>query len=209
MARGLFITLEGGEGGGKTTQAKRLADWLTDKGHTVVTSREPGGTPGAMDLRHLLLTGDPDRWLPISELLMYSAARYDHVERLLRPALEEGKIVVCDRFFDTTATYQGDARGLPKEDISFLRNLVAKGMTPDLTLILDLPAELAIERSGGKHLGEDRFERTPMDFHFKAHAAFRQLAVDEPERCVIIDATQPLDDVTQAIFKAVEDRLKL
>ena len=203
---GKFITFDGGEGGGKTTMAARLVAWLREQGHDVVASKEPGGTPSANDIRTLLVTGEPDRWLPTSELLLYAAARYDTCERLICPALARGKIVVSDRFNDSTVGYQGYGRGLDVDTVWQILNIATAGLTPDLTFILDLPPELAIARSDGKHKGEDRFERTAIDFHRRMHDGFLDIARQNPQRCVVIDATQSKDDVFAAITAEISRR---
>lgn len=204
--RGKFITFDGGEGGGKSTHCARLADWLTEQGHSVVKSREPGGTPGAMEIRQLLLTGDPDRWKPISEILMYAAARHDNCQRVIEPALAAGQIVVSDRFNESTIAYQGYGHGQDITKIRNILNLATGDLVPDLTIILDLPAELAIARSKGGSVGEDRFEKIGLAFHERLRQGFLEMA-KESSRFVVIDATQPLDDVFAEIKQTVQQRL--
>lgn len=207
MARGRLITFEGGEGTGKSTQAARLARRLAADGEEVISTREPGGSPGAEAIRHLLVRGAVDRWSAASETLLLYAARRDHIERLIGPALERGAIVVCDRFADSTRAYQG-IEG-PVELITALETLVLEGVRPDLTLILDLPAPMGLARAAGRQGPETRFETKGVAFHQKLREAFLAIARAEPERCVIIDAQPPVEDVEAAIWTAVTGRLRL
>lgn len=203
---GKFITFDGGEGGGKSTQSFKLVQWLTDQGENVVRTKEPGGTPSAADVRTLLVTGDPDRWLPTSELMLYAAARYDTCERLIRPTLASGKTVISDRFNDSTVAYQGYGRGLDLGMVNQVLSIATTDLTPDLTFILNTPPELALERSQGRLLGEDRFERTAMDFHHRMHDGFLEIARKNPDRCVVVDATKSIDDVFDAITQEITRR---
>jgi dTMP kinase len=207
MARGLFITLEGGEGAGKSTQAARLAPRIAATGREVVRTREPGGSPGAEAIRALLVTGAADRWSATTETLLMYAARRDHIERLIAPALERGAVVVCDRFADSTRAYQGAAGGAPATLIGALESEVLAGVRPDLTLILDLPAELGLRRSRGEHSNEDRFESKGLTFHQHLRDFFQQLAAEQAERCVLIDAGADEDSVSEAIWTAVAPML--
>jgi dTMP kinase len=206
VRRGRFITLEGGEGAGKSTQASRLAERLRGRGLEVVTTREPGGSEGAEALRNLLVQGGADRWSPISETLLMYAARADHLERLIRPALDRGAWVVCDRFADSTRAYQGAGGGVAPEVIEQLDQAVVGTDQPDLTLIFDLPVETGLERAVARG-GDARFESKGPAFHERLRARFLDLAGHDPDRCVLIDAAAAVDDVTERVWRAVETRL--
>ncbi len=210
---GLFITLEGGEGAGKSTQACLLGRTLEDLGHKVVLTREPGGAPGAEDIRSLIVTGEPGRWTPMSETLLFATARQDHVERTIRPALAAGAVVICDRFSDSTMAYQGYGHGLPLEDLHRINDFATGGLKPDLTLILDVPVDEGLGRAGRRisgfegEAGEDRFERMGGGFHERLRQGFLAIADREPHRCRVIDGAQPLDAVARDIAHAVKGRL--
>jgi dTMP kinase len=204
--RGRFITLEGGEGAGKSTQAARLCDWLREQGHEAVQTREPGGTPGAEQIRGLLTTGAADRWTPVSEALLLYAARADHVARLIRPALERGAWVVCDRFADSTRAYQGVGHGMEPAVLAALHTAALGDFGPELTLILDLPPDAGLARAAHRG-GEARFESLPPDFHARLRQGFLDIAAAEPDRCVVIDATQDKDAVSAEIRAAIAARL--
>lgn len=201
-----FITLEGGEGAGKSTQIARLADALKAAGHRVTQTREPGGSPGAEAIRALLVTGDADRWTPLGETLLHFAARQDHLERTIRPALARGDFVLCDRFVDSTFAYQGAAQGLDPARIAALSALVVGPTMPDLTFILDLPVETGLARAASRG-GEDRYERMGTAFHEALRETFLARARAEPDRCVIIDATATPDEVARQIWHSVTLRL--
>jgi len=207
MDKGRFITFEGGEGAGKSTQLKTLAEALARAGIEVVTTREPGGSKGAEAIRALLVTGDVDRWDAHTEALLHTAARRDHLVKTVWPALERGAWVVCDRFADSTLAYQGYGHGLPKDFITGLTKLAIGDFAPDLTLILDLPVEQGLARAGGRGGAEDRYERMGSPFHERLRQGFLEIAKGDPDRCAIIDASQSLDDVHQAIMRAVKGRL--
>ncbi|HTH16074.1 MAG TPA: dTMP kinase [Magnetospirillum sp.] len=207
MTRGRFITFEGGEGAGKSTQLKMLAEALARAGIEVVTTREPGGSKGAEAIRALLVTGEVDRWDAETEALLHSAARRDHLVKTVWPALERGAWVVCDRFADSTLAYQGYGHGLSKDFITGLTRLVLGDFTPDLTLILDLPVEEGLKRAGGRGGAEDRYERMGTAFHERLRQGFLDIAARDPGRCAVIDATADVDTVHQAILKAVKGRL--
>ncbi|WP_342151151.1 dTMP kinase [Methylorubrum sp. SB2] len=203
--RGVFITFEGGEGAGKSTQIARLAAALrTASGREVVTTREPGGTPRAEGYRAALLRGVAKPFGPFAEALMFAAARIDHVDALIRPALARGAIVLCDRFADSTRAYQGAAGGLDPALIVSLERVTLQGLRPDLTLILDLPAEAGLARArrrGGE--GADRFEAEALSFHERLRSAFLAIAAAEPARCRVIDASPGPEAVEAAIRAAV------
>ncbi|BDG72595.1 dTMP kinase [Roseomonas fluvialis] len=201
--RGRFITLEGGEGAGKSTQARRLAASLGARGLPVLRTREPGGTPGAERIRSLLLGHGP--WDPVAEAMMMFAARREHVVRVIRPFLDAGGWVVCDRFADSTLAYQG-AQGLSREVWAGLAAIALDGFAPDLTLVLDLPPDAGMARAAARS-GADRYERMGLPFHAAVREGFRRIAAAEPARCVVVDAGQGPDTVTAAIQAAVQARL--
>ena len=204
MARGRFITLEGGEGAGKSTQARLLAAALEAAGVPVVLTREPGGAPGAEAIRALLLGGTA-ALLPGTETLLHFAARHEHVGRTIGPALAAGDWVVCDRFTDSTRAYQGFGLGVAAGTIAALDALV--GLVPDLTLVLDVPPETAARRLAGRGSAADRYERLDAAFHARVRAGFRTIAAEAPARCVLIDAAGPVEAVQAAILAAVRARL--
>ncbi|MBS0559085.1 MAG: dTMP kinase [Proteobacteria bacterium] len=202
-----FITLEGGEGAGKSTQARLLADALRGAGLRVLTTREPGGTPGAEVLRGLLLSGET-AWSPPAETLLHFAARAEHVERAIRPALMSGTWVVCDRFADSTMAYQGYAQGADKGMILALTGLI--GLRPDLTLVLDVSDAVAGARLGARGgAAADRYESEGATFHARVKQGFRAIAAGDPDRCVVIDADGSEAGVHAAILRAVASRLGL
>lgn len=207
VARGRFITFEGGEGAGKSTQVRRLAARLDSQGREVVTTREPGGSPGAESIRDLVLRGAADRWSPATETLLMYAARRDHIERVIRPALDRGAWVICDRFADSTRAYQGAAGGVDPAFISALETYVVEDTRPDLTLVFDLPAQVGLERAHARAGAEMRFESKGMGFHERLREGFRAIAAAEPERCTLIDAADSMDAVEAAVWTAVQERL--
>lgn len=205
MSRGRFITVEGGEGVGKSTQVGRLADALRARGITVHSTREPGGSPGAEDIRQLLVTGETGRWDAMTEALLNFAARRDHLVTTVWPALERGAWVVSDRFADSTVAYQGYAHGLDRETIARLYALVVGEFAPDLTIILDAPVDLGLARASARG-GDDRYERMDVAFHERLRAGFLEIARGAPERCVVIDASAAPDTVHRDVLSAVVDR---
>ncbi|WP_341912384.1 dTMP kinase [Ferrovibrio terrae] len=216
--RGRFITLEGGEGAGKSTQVKRLAATLSAHGIEAVLTREPGGTPGAEDIRALLVTGDPDRWDAMTETLLHYAARRAHVEKTVKPALARGAWVISDRFADSTMAYQGYAGAVGREAIADLHKLVLGDFQPDLTLVLDLPVEAGLARAKARMQGgirqtldvaEDRYERMGLAFHETLRKAFHDIAAREPQRCRLIDAGGDPDQVAAALWQAVAAKFNL
>lgn len=207
--RGFFITLEGGEGGGKSTQAKRLASFLESLGKQVVLTREPGGSPGAEDIRQLLVSGEPGRWDAMTEALLHTAARRDHVRRTVLPALEKGGWVVSDRFVDSTVAYQGYGHELGAERILKLHKIANDGLMPDLTLILDLAVEDGLSRANRRGGGEDRYERMKLDFHSRLRQGFLDIAAKDPVRCKIIDASKGVDEVARRIQQHVASKFGL
>lgn len=212
--RGRFITLEGGEGAGKSTQLRRLADNLREtlraRGVDLVTTREPGGSPGAEEIRGLLVTGETGRWSPVTEALLHTAARRDHLERTVWPALEAGRWVLCDRFFDSTMAYQGYGLGLGRQLVESLQAAALGGFRPpDLTLILDIDVVTGLRRAASRHGGEDRYERMDIGFHQRLRDGFLDIARREPERCAVIDADADPDTVEARIRETVSARLGL
>ncbi|PWK61197.1 dTMP kinase [Roseicyclus mahoneyensis] len=203
---GLFVSLEGIDGSGKSTQARRLAEALRAQGRDPVLTREPGGAPGAEDIRRLLVEGDPDRWSPETEILLFTAARRDHLERTIRPALAAGRDVITDRFADSTRVYQGATRGDLRGLVDDVHALVI-GIEPDLTLILDMDPEAALTRGLARRSGEDRFEEFGLPFQHKLRDGFRALAEKAPDRCVLIDAGRDADAIAADIAAAVAKHL--
>ena len=204
--RGRLITIEGGEGVGKSTQVALLVEALVRAGITAQKSREPGGSPGAEAIRRLLLEGATERWDAIGETLLFCAARRDHVARLIDPALARGEWVVCDRFADSTLAYQGYGRGLPLADLRELHRIALGDFAPDLTLILDLPVEEGLARAAARPGSADRFERLDREFHERLRQGFLRIADDEPGRCVVIDAVGDVASVQRAVVAAVATR---
>ena len=208
LTEGRFVTFEGGEGAGKTTQIGLLADALRQAGSDVLTTREPGGSPGAEEIRHLLLGGAPERWDAEAEALLMVAARRNHLVATIWPALAAGKLVICDRFSDSTEAYQGAGRGLPLDRIVALHRFIAAGFRPALTLIMDLPAADGLGRAH-KRGAATRFERMPLEFHERLRQHFLAIARREPQRCVVIDARRSVAEVHEAVKAAVRERLHL
>jgi len=206
---GRFVTLEGGEGAGKSTQVKRLAAALEKKGLAMVTTREPGGSPGAEEIRGLLVNGAPGRWDALTETLLVYAARADHVKHTIGPALLAGKWVISDRFTDSTYAYQGAGRGLARETIRRIDAVVLDDFHPDLTLMLDLDVETGLSRAGSRGPAESRFENFDRDFHERLRQGFLDIARRDPGRCVVVDAAQNEDAVAAAIWDAVVRRFDL
>ena len=207
--RGRFITFEGGEGAGKSTQARRLAAALRATGLTVVETREPGGSPGAEEIRRLLTTGEAGRWSPMAETLLNYAARADHLRRTIRPALSAGSIVVSDRFADSTMAYQGYGHGLDRGFIAALAAAVLGGLKPELTLVFDLPVEQGLARAAARAGREDRYEKMDRAFHEALRQGYLAIAAAEPARCVVIDAAGDEAATWARVQGAVRERLGL
>lgn len=208
MASGAFISFEGGEGAGKSTQIRRLAEHLSARNLEVVLTREPGGSPGAESIRDLLVNGPVDRWSPVTETLLMYAARRDHLERVITPALARGAVVLCDRFSDSTRAYQGAGGNAPASLIAALEEHVLAGAMPDLTLIFDILPALGLERASVRG-GAARFESKGLAFHERLRAGFLEIARREPERCVVIDASATPEVVFEAVSATVTRRLAL
>jgi dTMP kinase len=206
---GRFISLEGGEGTGKSTQARRLAATFRQRGISVLTTREPGGSPGAEEIRALMVNGEPGRWDAMTETLLAYAARADHVTRTIGPALVEGTWVITDRFSDSTFAYQGAGRGMDRETIRRIESAVLDDFKPDLTLILDLEPAIGLQRAMARGGAETRFEKFGAEFHERLRQAFLDIARRNPERCRVIDASGSEDAVANAIFAAVAARFDL
>jgi dTMP kinase len=204
---GRFITFEGGEGTGKSTQARLLASHMEQSGMNVLLTREPGGAPGAEDIRDLLVRGAPDRWSPMAEALLFNAARVEHWRQTIEPALIKDVHVVCDRFADSTMAYQGYVGGLTRELMAQLHRLALGDARPDLTLVLDMPATAGLARAAGRKDGENRFERKGADFHAHLREAYLDIASREPQRCIVVDASGTMDQVHAEVLHAVHSRL--
>lgn len=207
--RGRFITFEGGEGGGKSTQIKQLAERLRASGQDLVETREPGGSAGAEEIRALLVRGEPNRWDATTELLLHFAARREHLRSTILPALNEGIWVLSDRFMDSTMAYQGYGQGLGRDPVLALQSLVVGDLRPDLTLILDLPAAEGLARASDRNNGDDRYERMDLAFHERLRAGFLDIAAREPERCAVIDASPDAAAVADAVWQTVSTCLEL
>jgi dTMP kinase len=218
VAPGKFITLEGGEGGGKSTQATLLAESLRKAGVSVLQTREPGGTPRAEEIREVLLSGKAKRFGPLGEAVLFYAARESHLELTIRPALEKGTWVVCDRFSDSTRAYQGAAGGLPRSVIDVLENTVVGATRPDLTLVFDLPPELGLQRAAerqarslpaaGNAGDPDRFETMNLAFHRSLRDEFIAIAKAEPQRCKVVDASRGVQAVADEVWSIVRKRFE-
>lgn len=197
--KGRFISFEGIDGSGKSTQARLLADALRERGFETRLTREPGGSPGAEEIRALVLQGDPDRWSAETELLLFTAARRDHLERVIRPALDAGQTVICDRFADSTRMYQGLSRGDLRAKVDALHDLMI-GMEPDVTLLIDMDPEAALTRAKARATAEERFEDFGLDLQQRMRAGFLQLAADYSERFRIIDGNRPQNEVAADVL---------
>ena len=207
MSRGgFFLTLEGADGSGKSTQARRLAASLRESGHDVLLTREPGGSAGAEEIRRLLVEGDPGRWSPETEILLFTAARRDHLERTILPALARGAIVVSDRFADSTRVYQGAARADLRRTVDTLHELMI-GHEPDLTLVIDIDAETGLNRGLARQSGEDRFEELGAGFQQKLREGYRALLTDFPARCIGIDGNKDEECVAAELWQVLKGRL--
>ncbi len=207
---GHFITFEGGEGAGKSTQIERLARRLEGQGHSVLITREPGGTPGAEAVRHVILSGHAKQLGTELEAVLFAAARSDNVQQIIKPALAAGKMVLCDRFMDSSRVYQGVSGGVDEDFLLAMERAVTEGARPDLTLIFDLPPEEGLRRAANvwKEDGPDRFESEDLSEQQARRQGFLDIAKAEPDRCRVIDATQTLEEVNQAVDTAVDGFLR-
>ncbi|WP_333631750.1 dTMP kinase [Agrobacterium cavarae] len=209
--KGLFISFEGGEGAGKSTQIRILAETLRSRGLEVVVTREPGGSPGAEAIRHVLLSGAAEAFGVRMEAMLFAAARNDHVEEVIRPALESGAVVLCDRFLDSSRVYQGTTGNLETDFIETLQRIAVDGTMPDLTLIFDIPAVDGLARARKRAYDgatPDRFEKEELETHEKRREAYLDIALNEPRRCRIVDAKQPQERVTEDVLSMVEPLLE-
>ena len=205
---GRFITLEGGEGAGKSTQIQVVKDYLLTRGNDVVVTREPGGTSEGQEIRNLLVSGDKDKWSPLSETLLILADRAAHLERVIRPALAEGKYVVCDRFFDSTKAYQGVAGGLGLDVINNLQQPVLGTTLPDVTFLLDIDPEKGLRRAQERG-GELRFESKTLAYHRTLRNAFLDFSAQEPDRIFVIDADRDVEAVSADILAVLDERINV
>jgi dTMP kinase len=209
VAPGRFISFEGGEGAGKSTQVVLLGDRLRAAGHDVIATREPGGAPGAMDIRRLLVEGAVDRWEPFSELLLHNAARHEHVQKTIAPALAAGKWVICDRFADSTMAYQGHAQNVDRDMVARINRAAAGDVWPDLTIVLDLAVADGLARAQGRRDVENRYERMGTAFHERIRGAFLDITKAEPGRCAVIEAAGDVDQVAGEVWDTVRTRLSI
>lgn len=203
---GLFLTFEGIDGSGKSTQCRLLAETLREQGYEVVLTREPGGSNGAEEIRRLVLEGDPDRWSAETELLLFTAARRDHLERTIEPALAAGKVVICDRFADSTRMYQGLSRGNLRAQVDKLHEMMI-GREPDLTILIDMDPEIGLSRAKGRQTAEERFEDFGLELQLKMRAGFLALAQEFSPRFRVIDGTQSLDAVAADVLTQAQAAL--
>ena len=205
---GLFITFEGGEGCGKTTQIQNLTDRIKSIESTpFIVTREPGGAPSAELIRGLLVNGDAEKWRPATEGLLMSAARHEHVEQIIRPALAQNKLVMSDRFVDSTVVYQGIVGGMARNDIDAMNHIACGDIYPDVTIILDIDSQIGLARAKSRGAGEDRFEAKGLAYHEKVRAGFLDIAADAPSRCVVINANRTPDDIAEDIWQVVHPHL--
>jgi len=208
VARGKFLSIEGGEGAGKSTQVRRLADVLRARGLDVIVTREPGGSEGGEAIRNLLMQGDVKRWSSHTEALLFAAARADHVEKVIQPALGIGTWVISDRFIDSSRAYQGVAGGIDDAAVLALHAFGSRGLLPDRTLVLEVPPEIGAERAAARDgAAADRFAARERAFHDDVAAAFRRFAAAEPDRVRLIDAAGDVETVAAGVIKAVADLL--
>jgi dTMP kinase len=210
---GLFVSFEGGEGAGKSTQIRRLEDALRRRGHDVLVTREPGGSIGAEAVRHVLLSGAAEDFGTRMEALLFAAARNDHVEEVIRPALKRGRIVLCDRFMDSSRVYQGVTGNLEPDFIEALQRIAVNGIVPDCTLILDIPASVGLERAHKRGAATsagaepDRFEKEELETHEKRREAYLDIAANDPARCHVVNAMQPEEMIAEEILSIVTQLL--
>lgn len=203
---GQFISFEGGEGSGKSTQLRLLTEAFAKAGLPHLATREPGGSNGAEKIRSLLVSGEVDSWDPLTETLLFNAARADHINKLVKPALAQGKTVICDRFLDSTAVYQGIGKGLGTDYIKNLHHMIFGNFMPNLTIILDIKPEDGLARAAGRAGDENRFEKLNIEFHQKIRSGFLKIAEMEQGRCVVLDANQDADKLHWYIVEAINSR---
>ncbi len=205
---GIFITFEGVEGAGKSTQVAKTSDFLKNLGHDVIITREPGGSFGAERIREMLVKGTADQWTDLTECLLMNASRAENLDKLIRPALADGKTVLCDRFMDSTRAYQGGAGGIDQDILLQIEAAVVSPTQPDLTLIFDMPVPTGLARASARG-GDDRFEKKGADYHERVRRAFLAIAKAEPARCALISADQPVENVFQDVLAALQKHLKI
>ena len=206
IPKGSFITFEGIDGSGKSTQTRKLAEHLQAQGRDVVLTREPGGSEGAEEIRALVLQGEPDRWSAETEILLFTAARRDHLERTILPAIEAGKVVICDRFADSTRMYQGLSRGDLRGTVDQLHKLMI-GREPDMTILIDMDSDTGLSRALSRQGVEERFETFGADLQAQMRAGFLSLAEEFKERFVVIDGARSIDEVSVDVCQTVDDHL--
>lgn len=206
IPKGSFITFEGIDGSGKSTQARKLAEHLQAQGHDVILTREPGGSEGAEEIRALVLQGEPDRWSAETEILLFTAARRDHLERTILPAIEAGKVVICDRFTDSTRMYQGLSRGDLRGTVDQLHKLMI-GREPDMTILIDMDSDTGLSRALSRQGVEERFETFGADLQARMRAGFLSLAEEFKERFVVINGARSIDEVSVDVCQSVDDHL--
>ncbi len=212
--KAIFISFEGGEGAGKTTQIGKLREYLENKGLDVVTTREPGGTPEAEKIRDLIIQSNDAKWSAEAECLLFFAARHMHVERVIKPALSKGKIVICDRFTDSTIAYQSFGHNLPIEFVKNIKKDVIDNFEPDITFIFDIAPEIGLARSlkhntntdNIKEKNEDRYEKLELSFHKRLREGFLTIAKENPQRCFVIDATDKIDNITNKLISIMKEK---
>jgi dTMP kinase len=204
---GKFITLEGGDGSGKSTQARLLSEYIAEKSINTLLTREPGGAPGADEIRELILTGEPDRWDAIGETLLFYASRRNHLRLTVWPALEKGHWVISDRFADSTMAYQGYGNQLGEDVVQQVHDFAVGKFKPDLTFIFDMPAEEGLRRTDDRLHNEDRFEKMDIGFHERLRDGFLDIARKNPDRCVVIDATKPIESIQAELRRVIQERL--
>lgn len=207
MGEGMFISFEGGDGVGKSTQVKKLAEWLRNQGHHVVVTREPGGSEGGELIRDILVNGTVNRWSPLTELLLMFAARTDHLEKKILPALARDEIVITDRFVDSSMAYQGIAGAVGEEKVCALAHISLGGRMPDLTFVLMLSQDIGLERAHRRGSDESRFEKKGKSYQANVHAAFKKIAADNPSRCVLIDASRDIEMIATEIQNIVSEKI--
>ena len=201
----LFITFEGGDGSGKSTQVNLLKDYLDNLNFETIKTREPGGTPSAEILRDLLTTGEVEKWTPMSEALLMWAARYEHLIQVIEPALNSGKNVICDRFYDSTYAYQGVAHNLGIDKMEKLKKIIIGDIEPDITFVLDIDPKLGLKRSLDRSNQENRFESYNIDFHNKIRSAFLEIAKKNKNRCVVVDASLNEQEINNLIITVIDN----
>jgi len=207
MKRAPFITFEGGEGAGKSTQIRLVSETLAKRRTAHIVTREPGGSPGGEEIRQLLVTGRAERWSPVTETLLFYAARVDHWHKVIQLALEAGTVVLCDRFADSTVAYQAYAGGLDRELVEKLHALVLPGVQPDLTVILDFDPAMGLARAVARPGAEARFESKGLAFHERLRAGYLDIARRNPDRCRVIDANRAIDAIARDVLRAVDDQI--